>query len=658
MPAMSNQTKESLAILALAFLTALSYLFSLNAPFYLDDQHMIVDNIFIKNPQYFSWLWKGYVTNASIPRGMCRPFLMMTFIFNYLSASLDASGYRIINILIHFLNGTLLYSLFKIIRPQASKTFLWLITALFLLHPINTETVIYISSRSDLLTAFFILSAMILWIKDKYIPAMLIYVMALLTKETAMCLPMIILAWDYFKLGSVRKLITKKYFFLYSVLALLTIVYITYRSTVFSSTPVTPVRSIWDNTLIQTAMTFVYARLFFLLKPFNMMHDIAGFNNILNFSVIAGMILIISMIIYTGKQRIKAPLISFALAWFLLALTPKFYARLGFPSMEHHAYIPLFGIYILLILILEKYYIAHKKLFLYLFATFISACAIITIIRGAEYNNPITFWSLSAQRAPAIGALHNNLGIEYLKKNLIPQAENEFNLAIAIGDRKETIVTAKTNLASIFSSQKKYAEALKLLNETSTITKIIPVGINEMRGVIYMDMGKKEEAIKAWEQEISLYPDAYEAILNLAIYYFKSGDNKRAEILFKRAVFLKPDSYLGYYGLGQIMEKIENLPRAAEMYSYAVRLNPHDAAAHYFLGSVLSRLGDSRAIQHLQTAIELNPRFCEARNDLAVVYASLKEPRWDMAKKELTAAELNQCTIDKDFIKLVSEHNP
>jgi len=653
---MTTQTKESLGALCLAIFTFALYCFSLNAPFYLDDQHMIVENVFIKNPHYFGWLWKGYVTSSTIPKGMCRPVLMLTFIFNYFSANLAASGYRVVNILLHFLNGMLLYSLLKAIRPSASKLFLFLITALFIAHPINTEAVIYISSRSDLLTAFFLLSAILLWIKEKPLFSLGLYALALLTKETALCFPMLVLAWDFIQKRSLKEVFGKKRAFIYGLLAALTLAYLLYRITIFTRTPVAAPRSLFSNILVQTAVTFLYAKLFLLLAPFNLMHDVPNFSSLLAAPVIAGFILIGLLIALAINKIKKEPVIAFGIAWFLICLLPKFYAKLGFPAMEHHAYIPLFGIYIILAVILEKFYTAQKKYFFYSAFGILSALIIFTVIRSIEYIEPLMFWRIAATRAPQTGVVHNYLGLEYLKNNLPEPAKSEFIKAAAIADRKETIVTSKINLAIILNSEGDHDKALKLLNEASTVTPIIPVGVNQMLGVVYMSMGDKEKAVKAWIKEINSYPDSYETVLNLGIYYFGVNDLVKAERLFDRSIFLKPEAYLGYYGLGQVREKQGDLKSAADLYYHALTLGPHDAAAAYFLGSALSRLGNDKAIYYLQMAIDLNPRLCEARNDLTVAYASFTPARWDMAAKELKAAQDSGCKINPDLVSLIEKN--
>ena len=190
---LNNKQLDYFAIFIALFFSIAVYIFSLNAPFIFDDNHMIVNNAFIKNAKYFGLFFKGYVTSYPIPKGMCRPLLMLTFAFNYATSKLNPIGYHIINLLFHFLNAVLLYTLLKMLKKDAPFGLLLIITLLFVVHPINTEAVTYISSRSDLMATFFILSGFILYLRERYILTLLMYMFALLTKETGLCLGLIVI---------------------------------------------------------------------------------------------------------------------------------------------------------------------------------------------------------------------------------------------------------------------------------------------------------------------------------------------------------------------------------------------------------------------------------------------------------------------------------
>ena len=158
-----NQTKQNLLIVSLFSFFCLSLYFnSLKGIFIFDDAHSIITNLYIKDIRHIPMFFKGYYTSdPEIPIGMFRPLLLLTFSFNYLFSGIQPLGYHIINTLIHFLNGILFYYLLRLLfsghtNPQKGNstqgfpfTLSVFISLLFLAHPLNSETVTYISSRSD-----------------------------------------------------------------------------------------------------------------------------------------------------------------------------------------------------------------------------------------------------------------------------------------------------------------------------------------------------------------------------------------------------------------------------------------------------------------------------------------------------------------------------
>ncbi|MBU1134521.1 MAG: tetratricopeptide repeat protein, partial [Candidatus Omnitrophica bacterium] len=647
-------------ILLLAVVTFLIYSSSIRAPFIFDDNHMIVENVFIKSAKYFSEFFKGFVTSYPIPKGMCRPLLMLTFGFNYLQGGLSPIGYHIINILLHFLNACLLYFFLKFLNKSVPRGLIFIITLLFVVHPLNTEAVTYISSRSDLMVTFFIISGFFLYLKGKYTLSCLMYVPALLTKETGLVLPLLILGYGFcyrmngFK--SFKKNLGGKNISIYAGLVLITALWVIYRSTIFSSTPSIITRSYYSNILIQSAVTLLYLKLFIFPHPLNILHYISHLNSLGNPLVLISTLVVLSLILLIFIFRKRKPLISLGLIWFLICLLPKFYARLAFPAMEHHFYLPSVGIYIVLAVILNNLYLKRKKYFLYMGAGVISLFSLLTFLRNYEYKDAVLFWEISAKRNPKSGTIHNNLGLEYLRRGLNRKAEEEFKKGINLAERIESIINGKINLASIYTTQKKYTLAIELIEDCLNSRKLPPQGAYQTLGVIYMEMGKDKEAIEAWEKELKLYSGSTETYLNLGISYFNKGEIPKAKVLFQRATEIGPEHYAGYYGLAQVLEKESRVKEAINMYQAALTLNPTDPYSHYFLGAIYAELGDNKALYEFRKAIELKPDYAPAHNDLAVLYASMSPPNWELAKKHAQIAKSLGFEVSESFLALVGEN--
>src|SRR5439155_3879689 len=214
-----RKNSESLSMIficsALFASTLTAYWNSFNAPFVFDDLATIQRNAQVRFGE-FGW-------NLISPRAV----LYKTFTFNYLLAGQEVWSYHLVNFILHFLNGLLIFSIgrriFRGLGPSPVATALGLsrrplpegegvarmyaalAAAFFLLHPVQTESVTYISSRSELLSTFFYLIGFltfVLWPKDRAgfycsLAVGTAYFFGLGSKEPVVTLPAAIFLYDY-----------------------------------------------------------------------------------------------------------------------------------------------------------------------------------------------------------------------------------------------------------------------------------------------------------------------------------------------------------------------------------------------------------------------------------------------------------------------------
>jgi hypothetical protein len=214
-------------MLLLLLAGVVSYWNSFDAPFVFDDFATIQSN---SSVQFGDQL-------AHVPLNLwSRTLLYVTFAANYAAGGQNVWGYHLVNLLLHLLNGLLIYFLalriWAILRasPGASLarppmpegdaiTFALLAALFFVVHPVQTESVTYISSRSELLSTFFYIVAVLLFIRKQpekigfgfclLIAAILAF--ALGAKETAISLPAALLLSDFIFLsnGEIRKVVSR-----------------------------------------------------------------------------------------------------------------------------------------------------------------------------------------------------------------------------------------------------------------------------------------------------------------------------------------------------------------------------------------------------------------------------------------------------------------
>ena len=130
-------------------------------------------------------------------------------------------------------------------------------------------------------------------------------------------------------------------------------------------------------------------------------------------------------------------------------------------------------------------------------------------------------------------------------------------------------------------------------------------------GIVYIGMGKKQEARKAWEDALKLYPELPEIKANLGWWYIdNSSDTEKAKEYFLDALKGNPDSINAHLGLGMIFEKENLLKKAIEEYERSIKINTLDPKAYYRLGTIYAqKLLDARGEWYFKKTIELAPDF-------------------------------------------------
>jgi len=214
---MSKSQIYPYALLAVALiLTALAYLPGLHGPFAFDDVTNILQNqgLVIHSLHWDQLMQAAFSADAGPFK---RPLSSLSFAFNIYFSGLDATSFKITNLIIHLLNGLLIYTLLRQILRHWSDTkiidssaaVLWLpllCTGAWLLHPLNLTAVLFIVQRETSLCSLFILLGCVLYVHGRlrmlaaksgwpwlYIGTAITGLLAIFTKETGLLLPVYLL---------------------------------------------------------------------------------------------------------------------------------------------------------------------------------------------------------------------------------------------------------------------------------------------------------------------------------------------------------------------------------------------------------------------------------------------------------------------------------
>ena len=177
-----------------------------------DDDLYVTQNSHVQSgitPEGFRWAFS--ITYAD----WWMPLLRLSFLLDYQLYGLNAGGYHLTNLILHILSTLLLFWLFNRMTGSIWKSSF--VAALFALHPLHVESVAWIAERKDTLSAFFWMLTLCLYVYytekpiiKRYLPVLLCFAFALMSKPMVITLPIVMILLDYWPLDRLqsRKIVT------------------------------------------------------------------------------------------------------------------------------------------------------------------------------------------------------------------------------------------------------------------------------------------------------------------------------------------------------------------------------------------------------------------------------------------------------------------
>lgn len=451
--------KKSAVILAAAII--ITYWPALRAGFIYDDKFFVVENESIRNlsdlPLHFT---DPKATTASIPwNPIWRPLRNVTYAVDYQIWGLNPLGYHLTNLLLHWLNALLVASILKVFFPQGWGFLLG--GLLFALHPVQAESVIWISGRDDLLVATFVLLCWRLF--AGYRPSghrhylwlsWALYVPALLSKETAMAMPLSMAAADLWQVTPDKRI--KKRWLIYLPWIALSVVYFIIRLQLLGRLGH---RSYWGGTFLSNLLTmlwvlFQYLRLLICPLWLRVDYIIPPVVSLIDLRWLAGLILVlgISLVVW-HYRKLRWP--GIAWLWFLIMLLPvSNLIPIAAIMAERFLYLPLVGLSLLVGWLTNrvrpKTMVVTAGIILLLFMG-------LNLRRGWEWRAPEVFWRTEIKRSPGSAIAHNNLGHYYYRRQQLDSAEVYFSQAIKLNP---SLAAAQASLGDVYYHQGQYQKAL------------------------------------------------------------------------------------------------------------------------------------------------------------------------------------------------------
>jgi len=552
-------------LLLIAVLGFIVYANSLGGDFVWDDNHLIRDNVYIKEWAFLPEIFARRIgSGANIEYFSYRPMQMITYMADYSMWGIDPFGYHLTNVAIHILAA---FSVYWMVRTFFGGGLLPLFSAvLFAVHPAHAAAVAYASGRADPLALIFMLTGLVFYSKsfDKgktvYCASLLCFALALLSRENSIIFPALLLLYHY---CSGEKVKAGRFLPFIG----LTLVYVTMRLTLLRE--LLP-HTVCASTVIERlpgvfAAITGYVRL--MVFPLGLHMDYG--NALFSFTdprAAAGMLITAGLLVTAFRKRKTDRVLFFSVVWFFAALLPvaNIYPVNAYMA-EHWLYVPSIGFFIIL-------------------GRVLSGVCLRRVTRAA-----------GAAAAAAVFLFYSWQTIEYNKWWGTPLLVYQRTL-----ENSPQSVRALAGLAREYYRGGKSREAIALSEKTLAIDPFYGAAYSNM-GKAWMSLGEAQKAVDSFEKAVELDPDRPGAYNNLGIAYRAAGNTEEAISAYRKAIELNPRHGRAYNNLGNLYLNGGRYEEAANFYEQAVEIDPDLGIAYFNLSLCFSRMGDSELAEAYRT---------------------------------------------------------
>jgi protein O-mannosyl-transferase len=647
----------------IVLLALIAYRGSFSAPFIFDDGPAISNNPTIRH----LWPLWGPLSPPTGGSGVTgRPLVNLSLAVNYALGGTSVYGYHLLNLSLHALAGLALFGIVRrtLLLPKLRQRFgpealpiSLIVAALWTIHPLQTESVICIIQRTELLVGLLYLLTLYCFIRGVEATApnawfgcsVTACLLGMASKELMVTAPVIVLLYDRtFVSGDFRTAWRQHRDPLLGLAAtwvLLAFLVIRMGGTRGSAAGLGLGIPWWTYALKQCQAIVHYLQL--AIWPHPLVLDY-GTDVIYRWSEVAPQAILLSgLVAGTILALYRWPMIGFLGAAFfgILAPSSSVIPLVTQTMAEHRMYLPLAAVLVGFTLGVHRLFGRRGLVFL---AVLAPGLIYITVKRNADYRNDLAIWEDTVAKQPNNARAHTGLGIALNRLNRKDEALAQYREAVRLapdyaipqcnlaevllqrGQATEAIahceaalrstpdfVEAHTNLAAALLKLGRIDEALAHCEAALKLNPEFVAALSNLSRA-QLQKGRTTEAIANCEKALRLDPDAFEALYVYGDALAHTGREREAVSRYEAALRLQPDSAVVHGNLANALHRLGRIAEAIPHYETALRLQPDSAEIQSNLGSALYQAGRvPEAIRHYETALRLKPDYPEGHNNLA-----------------------------------------
>ncbi len=478
---------------------------------------------------------------------------------------LNAGGYHVTNLILHIMSTLLLFWFFNRMTGEIWKSAF--VAAFFALHPLHVESVAWIAERKDVLSAFFCMLTLCLYVYytekpavKRYLLVIFSFILALMSKPMVVTLPLIMILLDYWPLSRCLTGIQlkKDSWILWQLKEKMSLFVL---ATIFSVIAFLAQRipSAIDHPLSSRIFNAFISFATYLKKTFwpcdlAVFYPFPGYIAIGHVLAAAFLIIFITMAVILIAKRF--PYLFVGWFWYVLTILPVIgIIQVGKQGMaDRYTYLPLIGIGIMLAwgvpLLFKKENIRSRAIF-FAGTFFVFILAVGAWRQCGYWKNNIELFNHAIQVTKNNYLAHNNLGLALFNEGRTEEAINQYNLSLRITPLVMDHVLAYNNRGIAYSRLGLYRNALEDLNKAIEMKSDYADAYGN-RGVIYSNLGQNLLAFEDFNKAIQLQPDFADLYNNRGVAYTKLGLYQNAVIDFSKAIELNPYYADAYYKRGVV----------------------------------------------------------------------------------------------------------
>lgn len=569
----ANPSNLLMLLIALAFPIVYLNLFS-SSFISWDDAEYVLENRDVHDFNFTNFFTKFYIGNY-------HPLTMLSFAIDWKIFGNAACGYHIENSVWHFANTLLVFIICNKLLNNTIKAFI--VALIFAFHPTQIETVAWIAERKNVMTAFFFLSSVIVYLqflktqkKHFFILTFLLFLLALLCKPSAIVLPLVLCAIDYFYQHSLTKqqLIQKIPFFSFAILFGI-IAYNAQESGKF-------INSNHAYPLYERVGYAGYAVLQYINKsffPINLSVIYPYPQNKGRSLVIGyGVILILGLVLHQLFKRKKYNVL-FGLLFFIinLILVLQFVPFGEVLTADRYLYLPLIGIGIVIVSLISL----NQKQLKYISFILLFVLGGLSFARTSVWKNSIFLYSDILKKYPHSFVALNSLGAEYMLNKQYNLAMPYLNSAI---NENTNYYKGYYNRGLLYAQTNRFDRALADFNKAIELNKYPKAYV--ARANVYYALKDFSKAMADAETVLKTDATNIKANFVIATCYDDLNQLDKALPYYNKAITKYTDEPLFFMRRGILYGKQQNFTACLNDLNNCTALNPNFAEAYYWKGVV------------------------------------------------------------------------